>query len=96
LPVWRLAKGIAQRHYRFCNSRLTTVCPKFGRSKWNMTPDLKSLYRDPRFITMVADAKERAAVNQNLRIEVLNPLPRTEHPQAKSRKNFGADEVAQD
>jgi eukaryotic-like serine/threonine-protein kinase len=24
-------------------------------------PDLKSLYRDPRFITMVADAKERAA-----------------------------------
>jgi len=27
-------------------------------------PDLKSLYRDPRFIAMVADAKGRAAATQ--------------------------------
>ena len=38
--------------------------PKIRTLEMEYDPDLKSLYRDPRFITMVADAKERAATTK--------------------------------
>jgi hypothetical protein len=38
--------------------------PKIRALEMEYDPDLKSLYRDPRFITMVADAKERAATTK--------------------------------